>query len=231
MNDLIKRLRDLAEAYQSTGNGETKTCKYATEAADALERMQWTPMKGREDFYEVSPFGTIRKKTGERVGQWVNDQGYFLVKLTNPREDIRVHRAVAETFLNNPNNWPVVNHKDHDRGNNDYENLEWCTQKHNLNHARAAGRMPGDHWKGKRSPNAKLAHSTAEEIRRLYATGKWSQSELAGYFDTNKKTVYSIVNMKSYLLPLPEPPKQKNHPFLGGWLDLMPWERLCCIYD
>lgn len=52
-----------------------------------------------------------------------------------------VHRLVATYFVANPNNLPVVNHKDGNRLNNDFRNLEWCTQQQNLFCAQLQGRM------------------------------------------------------------------------------------------
>lgn len=46
-----------------------------------------------------------------------------------------IHRLVAEAFIPNPNNYPVVNHKDGNKLNNVYTNLEWCSYSHNNQHA------------------------------------------------------------------------------------------------
>ena len=47
---------------------------------------------------------------------------------------IYIHRLVAEAFIPNPSNLPVVNHKDENPKNNAVDNLEWCTTKYNLNY-------------------------------------------------------------------------------------------------
>lgn len=64
-----------------------------------------------------------------------NDQNYDTVNLYNgsiaTRRSVSVHVLVAENFVPNPNNYPEVNHKDFDKSNNDYRNLEWCDQSYN----------------------------------------------------------------------------------------------------
>lgn len=51
---------------------------------------------------------------------------------TNKREDVYVHRIIAELFIPNPHNLSDVNHKDCDLANNSVENLEWMTHQQNL---------------------------------------------------------------------------------------------------
>jgi hypothetical protein len=62
-----------------------------------------------------------------------NKGGYLKVclRVDKKRKYFRVHRLIAEAFIPNPNNLPVVNHKNGDRLNNSISNLEWCTQEYN----------------------------------------------------------------------------------------------------
>ena len=65
-----------------------------------------------------------------------SDTGYLQVTLceNGKRHQVNVHRLIALAFIPNPNEYPVVNHKDESRDNNRPENLEWCTYKYNNNY-------------------------------------------------------------------------------------------------
>ena len=52
-----------------------------------------------------------------------------------------VHRIVAKAFFENPNNYPIINHKDENPQNNCITNLEWCTYKYNCNYGTARQRQ------------------------------------------------------------------------------------------
>lgn len=62
-----------------------------------------------------------------------NNRGYVYLPVTHnkKRKNFLVHRIVAQLFLDNPNNYPIVNHKDENPLNNRCDNLEWCTFSYN----------------------------------------------------------------------------------------------------
>ena len=66
----------------------------------------------------------------------VQANGYTHVELFNEHgsKQFTVHRLVASAFIENPNNYPVINHKDENHSNNHASNLEWCTHKYNQNY-------------------------------------------------------------------------------------------------
>ena len=57
----------------------------------------------------------------------------FLYK-KNIRKTYLVHRLVASTFIDNPNNYKEINHIDEDKTNNKISNLEWCSRIYNVNY-------------------------------------------------------------------------------------------------
>lgn len=110
----------------------------------------WKDIAGYEGFYQISNLGRIRSLDryanvcggGKRLvkGQIIKPvicvNGYYEAHLRRYgiREVMLLHRVVAETFLDNPMNYPEVNHKDENPANNRADNLEWCTPKYNANY-------------------------------------------------------------------------------------------------
>ena len=162
----------------------------------------WKDVVGYEGKYEVSNTGQVRKCSGEVIGQWIDSKGYPLVRLSNPRKVLPVHRIVAFAFIEKPEGKNVINHIDFVTHNNCVDNLEWCTQAENIKHSRDAGRYPDNYWKGKRSPNAKISDNLAFKIRDEYKQGGISQQKLGDKYGVSKRTVNRIVNNMSYV-PLP----------------------------
>ena len=124
-----------------------------------------------EGLYKVSNLGKILSLnyngTGkaELMNPGTDTNGYFYVGLwkNGKRKTCSVHRLVAFTFLDNPDNLPQVNHKDEDKTNNfvflnedgtvnkEKSNLEWKSPKGNVNHGTRNERVSKALTNGKKS--------------------------------------------------------------------------------
>lgn len=67
-----------------------------------------------------------------------NNRGYQRVAAIHGKPQY-VHRMVAETWIDNPNNYEEVNHINGDKTDNRMENLEWVTHSENIRHAYRTG--------------------------------------------------------------------------------------------
>jgi len=96
----------------------------------------WLPIKEFET-YHISNYGNIKNiKTGRMLKPSVKSQYLCvsLVRLDGVRKGFKVHRLVAEAFINNDENKAEVNHKDKNKLNNNVDNLEWSTRQENNLH-------------------------------------------------------------------------------------------------
>ena len=82
----------------------------------------------------VSDDGKIFDSNGKEKSQFENSSGYMYVVFFNKehkRSNLLVHRLVAKAFLDNPNGYKYVNHKDLNTKNNRLENIEYCSTRYN----------------------------------------------------------------------------------------------------
>ena len=99
----------------------------------------WKDIVGYEGLYQISNYGNVRSLNYHRenrihiLKQIVDYTGYLFVCLSKnkKRKQFKIHRLVADAFLDNPNNLPCINHKDENKENNNVSNLEWCNHKYN----------------------------------------------------------------------------------------------------
>ena len=97
----------------------------------------WVDIIGYDGLYKISNTGRIYA-TNTKKYMKLNQRGdyYWTVRLSIKDVSTKhyVHRLVAIHFINNPSNYPVVNHIDGNKSNFSLENLEWCTHRHNALH-------------------------------------------------------------------------------------------------
>lgn len=130
----------------------------------------WKDVVGFERLYEVSNLGNVRSvtrtitrsdgrvyvKQGKQLKSFVTNRGYEYVMLNDAQHKQHlktVHRLVAQAFVANPSNLPVVNHKDENKLNNAATNLEWCTQSYNMTYNQVNRRVSSK-LKGRQAHNA-----------------------------------------------------------------------------
>lgn len=136
--------------------------------------------------YVVSETGRVfsSKKNGthREISPVINRDGYvdfFINHRDGNRKHKYAHRLVAELFVPNPEKLPEVNHKDINKENNTFSNLEWTTRKGNQMHASEAGK-----WQ-------KLKPEYRKEIEELYDSGK-GQAEIAAIYGVHQTAISNI---------------------------------------
>ena len=156
--------------------------------------------------YQVSNTGKVRNiKDFRLLGQQLNKAGYYIVNLRKDLESYTclVHRLVAIAFLPNPDNLPIVNHKDENTINPNVENLEWCTAEYNVNYGTAIERAKETKAKNKLLEQAKQAAKIIEDkkdkTKKVYTKGiDYSDFVFSRKFNNSKPI---IVNKTKTLKP------------------------------
>jgi len=152
------------------------------------ENIIWKPYP-ELDKYLVSNTGEIKHKRTNRIVNGSKINGYRFVNLQRDdgvKMNRLVHRLVAETFLENPENKPVVNHKDTNILNNNLSNLEWVTYKENMNTKETIDNLK----KGKNSKNIlQIDIESGNILHKFYGA-----SEAVKNLNINTTAILSICN-------------------------------------
>lgn len=156
---------------------------------------EWRDVVGYKNRYQVSNLGKVRSmpiqsKTnyfkGDVLKTSIDSNGYINVSLS--RKTYKVHRLVAEAFIENPNNYPCVNHIDEDKTNNRIDNLEWCTYKQNNNHG---------------TRNIRISENNGRTIIQCNMNGdeikRWkSIADAARYYGVKRWTICGCLNGRQH---------------------------------
>ena len=153
----------------------------------------------------ISDLGEIKNiKTDHIYKPEILSSGYYSVKVSlgsrHNKKHIIIHKAVALTFIDNPNNYNMVNHIDGNKLNNNVNNLEWCTPGHNVKHAYDTGLFDKHKISGENNHNHKLTKKQVDEIRALYNSKDKhiTSSMLAKKFGVSKTQILDIINYKKW---------------------------------
>lgn len=169
----------------------------------------WKPIVGFENEYEVSSQGRVRSltktvlarggKTAVKKGQirllGYDKDGYLRLGLYRKQKGYykRVNRLVATAFINNPENKPLVNHKNGIKVDNNVNNLEWATESENMRHAHDTGLKNSDHTKGEKCIFSKLKESDVIEIRKSYNKKTCNYKKLADKYQVSQGTISLLI--------------------------------------
>lgn len=147
-------------------------------------------IKGFDNYFVTEEGKVWSVKRGIFLAGGEDEDGYLLVSLRQNGEQFTkyIHRIVAETFLPNPENLPVVHHKDNVKQNNCVENLMWCDVSYNTKEAYKAGVL---NQKGEKNNACKYSDRQVVKIVEGYAGG--SIAEYARSIDVEYSVVYSYL--------------------------------------
>lgn len=161
--------------------------------------------KEREYFInECGKCYSVSKKTGKvrSIKHYINTNGYPAVYITGKNHYI--HRLIAEGYINNPNNLPVINHINGDKKDYNLNNLTWVTQRDNVIHAWQTGinKSTDKHKESMRKTGKerrKITMNEARELKKLYIEKGFNQKELCKIYSLSQSTISKIVNDKRYI--------------------------------
>jgi hypothetical protein len=155
--------------------------------------MKW--IKGYEGLYQVSTKGEVISfkvsNKGRAMSPSIDKDGYLQIGLRDTgskRRWYRVHRLVAETYIPNPSNLPMINHKDCDPSNNEVSNLEWCDRSHNNKYRF----LMGYEHRGEKATTAKLTEEEVLAIYELAWEGDLTQKEIATLYKVSRGAISNI---------------------------------------
>lgn len=148
--------------------------------------------------YEVSSRGRVRsnmRSLARPVKFYTERIGYqaFGVGRRGARRVMRVHRAVALAFIQNPEGKAQVNHIDGNKANNCIENLEWATQSENMRHAYDTG-LYKNQIQGETVGTSKLTEEQVRDIRAAKGTLK----ELGKRFGVSGTCIFLVRSRKRW---------------------------------
>jgi hypothetical protein len=157
----------------------------------------WKEAVGFEGLYEISNKGRIRNRRGRVMRPAPNSKGYpaTMIRKDGKYHSAPIHRFVAKAFLGPPTDEaPIVNHIDGNPMNNSADNLEWCSQGHNVIHAMrlSSDSLSDDDIRSiRKAGKPRMCPACGHSVRK-------PQHELAKEYNVSQGTISSIIQRKSH---------------------------------
>lgn len=137
-----------------------------------MENEIWKDIPGYEGRYKISNYGKVWsyfKK--DFMSIYIDKDGYSRVALfkDGKQKQLQVHRLVAQTFIPNPDNLPVVRHKVSivNGGDNSVDNLQWGTIQDNADDRTRDGLHKTAVRKALAKPVYQIDPKTKEIVKRF----------------------------------------------------------------
>lgn len=154
------------------------------------------PINSNHVYLADSRGNILRKSDRILVKPMIDDTGYYRASVVHIRDNgtimdyERVHRLMAMTYLDNPENKRTINHIDGNKLNNNILNLEWATDSENQQHAIYTGLRGMDYLKDPRPNRKKLSD---EQISIIKASDtNISHASLARQYNVSESTIASV---------------------------------------
>jgi len=154
----------------------------------------WKPIKDYP-LYEVSDFGRVRKISSMRILKHSLSEGYPSLELRKDSKGTykRIHRLIAKEFIANPENLPLVLHRDGNRQNNLLSNLYWGTYSDNTKDCLNHGTMKT----GESCTHAKLTSDIVRQCRIRYKSGG-STRGMAREYGVDPATMHNAITGRQW---------------------------------
>ena len=157
---------------------------------------EWKLLEFADKHYEISNYGRIKSFASSKDGKILkcgNIRGYISLGIcvNGKKAQFSVHKLTAIYFVEKDNETKtVVIHKDWNKSNNYYKNLEWVTTEHS--YKRMHKRFQEDRKaSGKRVTNSKLTEKDVAVLKTMLKNGV-KQSVIAKLFAISKMQVTRI---------------------------------------
>ena len=163
----------------------------------------WKDIVGYEGLYKVSSDGRIKNSKGKLKALSIKkdkNTNYKEVSLWKDGKNKRclVHRLVAKAFIQNPNKYKIINHKDEDGTNNCISNLEWCDHKYNARYRKYTEkpknknkcRVVSDEQKAKTSCSVKKYRREHAKLKFYYNGQMLSIPEIAEIMNIKQNVLW-----------------------------------------
>lgn len=154
-------------------------------------------------YFEISSTGKIKnKKTKNILKLCIGKTGYYQVYVSlgsrKNGKTFKLHKALAETFIPNPYNYPIINHIDGNKLNNSLKNLEWCTYSYNQKHASLNGLHKS--IAGSDNLTSKLSNDDVIYIRENYKPRdkEFGCRALAKKFGISHQNLLKVIKYERY---------------------------------